>query len=443
MFIRIKNLRTMDSKLIKILVVTLLICSSSCSSLKRYNSLNISGIDSSLADIDLFGSGLSQPVQDNKVKTLWDLSADAQSQFIKILNTRYPDNDKFLSSISNEYVNNEKKTLPENYIRKDLRLVFSVSKKRNYAKPDVFHKSVLSQADRLEYLKISVNVKDTCLKFRGWNKYSTEFGSIDIGDVSFNRSLNLSASASVTGKKDGSDFSAESGTSLSSREDQKLKFRYIMLNGRLSDNVIEMEEEGTREIDLTGNIIAEVSVEFESASEIVSKIKGLKDSSGVFNQSEKLSLNTIVVDVPGIAKIKEGIEADLRMDFVYRNVKRGRKTFPEWDDRVKYYTGSIIKPVFLLTDRDYVPGFCSIGLGQGGNKKEFLTLRKWTGESCPLVFLTYDEAADFYDWLSWFFLRNGDKPLTIGGYNIQFRGKDLTSDLINRESLFGIIPYYW
>jgi hypothetical protein len=204
-----------------------------------------------------------------------------------------------------------------------------------------------------------------------------------------------------------------------------------------------MEEEGTREIDLTGNIIAEVSVEFESTGETVTKIKGLKDSSGVFNLPEKLSLNTFVVNIPDIGKIKDGIEADLKMDFVYRNVKGGRKTFPEWDDRVKYYTGSVIKPVLILADRDFVPGFCSIGLGQGANKKEFLTLKKRTGESWPLIFRSYSEAADFNDWLVWFMGKNGDKAVKIGGYNLQFKGKDLTSDLINMELLFGVVPYYW
>jgi hypothetical protein len=432
----------MGNRLIKILVVVLLICSTSCTSLKRYKSLKISGIDSTLADINLFGTRLSQPEPDNTAKSLWDLSADAQSQFIKILNARYPDNDKFLSSLSNEYMEGEEEVLTDNYVRKDLRLVFSVSKKRDYTKPDGFHQSGLSPADRLEYLKISVIIKDTCLKFRGWNMYATEYGAIDIGDVSFTRSLDLTASASGAGKKNGPDLSAETGTSVSRKEDQQVKYRYIMLNGRLSDQAIEMEEEGTREIDLTGNIIAEVAVEFESTGEMVTKIKGIKDSSGVFNPPEKLSLSTFVVDVPDIGKIKDGIEAVLKMDFVYRNVKKGRKSFPEWDDRVKYYTGSVMKPVLLLTDRDYVPGFFSIGLGQGENRKEFLTLKKWTGESYPLVFRTYGEAADFYEWLVWFNGKNKSKPFKIGDCFLQFRGKDLTSDII-MESLFGIVPYYW
>jgi hypothetical protein len=426
-----------------VLIISALFFLASCTSLKRYKSLTIAGTDSTLADLSLFGSRLSQAEPGNTAKSLWDLSADAQAQFIRILNARYHDNDKFLRSLSYEYMNGEKEVLSDNYIRKDLRFVFSVSRKRNYTKPDAFHKSVLSPADRLEYLKISVIIKDTSLMFRGWNKFGTEYGSIDIGDVSFNRSLDLTGSASVTGKKSGPDMSAEAGTSVSRKEDQKVKYRYIMLNGRLSDNAIEMEEEGTREIDLTGNITADVSVEFESTGEILTKIKGLKDSSGVFNQPEKLSLNTFVVDVPDIAAIKDGIEADLRMDFVYRNVKRGRKTFPEWDDRVKYYTGSVTKPVLLLADRDYVPGFCSIGLGQGGTKKEFLTLKKWTGESCPLIFPTYNEAADFYEWVVWLMMNKGDKALTIGGYNLQFRNVDLTSDIINQEAKFGVVPYYW
>ena len=433
----------MGNRLIKIMLVALLICSASCTSLKRYKSLKISGIDSTLADINLFGTRLSQPEPGYSVKSLWDLSADAQSQFIKILNNRYPDNGKFLSSLSNEYMRGEEEFITDNYVRKDLRLVFSVSKKRDYIKSDAFHQSGLSAADRLEYLKISVIIKDTCLKFRGWNMYATEYGAIDIGDVSFTRSLDLTASASVTGKKNGPDLSAETGTSVSRKEDQQVKYRYIMLNGRLSDLGIEMEEEGTREIDLTGNIIAEVSVEFESTGEMVTKIKGLKDSSGVFNLPDNLSLNTFVVDVPDIAKIKDGIEADLKMDFVYRNVKRGRKTFPEWDDRVKYYKGHKESIISLFKDSEYVPGFCCIGTGQGGNRKEFVNLDRGNETAYPMIFSTYEEASAFSIWLMDWLRKNEGKSVKIGGQLLKFKSKDLTYEQIKGDPGFGIVTYYW
>ena len=65
-------------------------------------------------------------------KSLWDLSADAQSQFIKIFNTRYPENEQFLEAMSFEYLKEDKPLFPYGYVSKDLRLVFSISKQRDY-----------------------------------------------------------------------------------------------------------------------------------------------------------------------------------------------------------------------------------------------------------------------------------------------------------------------
>ncbi len=39
------------------------------------------------------------------------------------------------------------------------------------------------------------------------------------------------------------------------------------------------------------------------------------------------------------------------MDYIYRNVVSGQKTFPEWDDRVRYYSGTVSKRVPLFTCR--------------------------------------------------------------------------------------------
>jgi hypothetical protein len=84
----------------------------SCTTLKRYSSIRPSATDNTLASIDLFGLRLSEAKPDDKNKTLWDLSADAQSQFIKILNTRYPDNEQFLKAMSFKYLESETPPLP-------------------------------------------------------------------------------------------------------------------------------------------------------------------------------------------------------------------------------------------------------------------------------------------------------------------------------------------
>ena len=82
----------------------------------------------------------------------------------------------------------------EDLLTKDLRLVFSVSKTRGYGGRSAVSGAVLSSADRIEYLKISLILqKNPNIRFRAWNHFSTEYGTIDIGGVSFTRSMDINA----------------------------------------------------------------------------------------------------------------------------------------------------------------------------------------------------------------------------------------------------------
>lgn len=435
----------MKSRILVIILTAGMISLTACTSFRRYNSYAKTGVDNELADVSLFGSKLSQAEPLNKSKSLWDLSADAQSQFIKILNSRYPDNQEFLNSLSFWYLKDDKELLIKDYTKMDLRLVFSVSKMRDYTKTKSFTRPRLSAADRIEYIKISLVLKDPGVSFKNWNMYSTEYGSLDIGDVSFSRSLDITASAAIPLRMSGSGTAStkEAGTTLSRKEDQLLKYRYIKLNGRLNDTVLEMEEEGTREIDLSGNIIADVSIDFDKTIEVLTRIGGLRDTLGRFNSAENLSVDNYLVTIPDFKKIINEFRADLKLDFIYRNVKKGRRSFPEWDDKVKYYRGHKESIVVLFKDSDYVPGFYSIGSVKGGSGKELLCLDRGNETAYPLIFSSYKEAVNFNLWLMDWLVKNEDKPLKIGDQLIKYKSDDLTYEQIRRDQDFGIISYFW
>jgi hypothetical protein len=437
-------MKTMRKMFIIFPIISGLMFYSGCTTLRRYSSLQTPGIDSTLADIDLFGIRISQTQPAGKAKSLWDLSADAQSQFIKILNTRFPDNDRFLSSLSFEYMKGDEDAPSRDYVSKDLRLIFSVSKKSAILKDKVFNTPALSRADRLESIKISLMLRDPTLRFTGWNIYSTEYGSIDIGDVSFSRSLEVKGTAALSSKKEiGGEASIGGTASFSRREDQSVKQRYLKLNGRINKQKIEMEEEGTREIDLAGNIIADVSLEFDRTTEMLTMFRGLKDSTGAFNSADKISSEVYLVSVPKKKKIDEFIEADLKMDFVYRNVRRGRRTFPEWDDRVKYYRGAAIKTIPLFTAHDYVPGFYSIGSGSGDEARDLICIERGGDNQYPLIFSSYEEASAFYLWLMHCLTTDKDKVIKIGDQSLKFKNIDLTYEHIKEDFRFSVLPYYW
>jgi hypothetical protein len=417
---------------------------SSCTTLKRYSSVQPSGTDNTLASIDLFGFRLSETKRADVNKTLWDLSADAQSQFIKILNLRYPDNEQFRKAMSFEYTKEDLRPLPYDYVSKDLRMIFSISKQRDYGNKNNRSGLELSPADRIEYLKITLRIPDESgIRFKGWNMFTTEYGSIEIADVSFSRSLEIDASGLLSSDKKESEAELSGGgkSSATNREDQEIKYRYLKLNGRINKNEIEMEEEGTREIDLTGNITVDLSLEFERFPEMLTSFTSMKDSTGRFNEPGKLNIQHSDAVIPRMENVKDTIYADLYMDFVFRNVFNGHKTFPEWDDHVRYYKGRVAKTIPLFTSDDIVPDFYCIGSDKYHDKKNVIRLSSQTSKEYNLIFRSYTDAVTFYEWLADYFARseNRNKTVNIDGYILKFMEGDLKSETLHGLT---VIPCY-
>lgn len=440
-------LTPMKQKLGLLLFTVLVGLGSGCTTLKRYNSIEPSGTDNNLADIDLFGLKLSRAKPENMNKTLWDLSADAQSQYIKILNSRYPDNEQFLQAMSFKYLKEDETLPPDDYVSKDLRLIFSVSKLRDYGKRYLSSGFDLSPADRIEYLKISLTIpEDTRLRFTGWNMFSTEYGSVEIADISFSRNIELSPSGFISAEngESGGEISTGGKSSVSRKEDQEIKYRYLKLNGRINKYKIEIEEEGVREIDLTGNISADVSLEFERSPEIMTAITGLQDSSGMFNDPDKLMIRHTEAMIPSMENSMDTIYAELSMAYVFRNVLNGRKTFPEWDDRIKYYTGSITKTIPLFVSGDYVPEFYCIGINNTPDRRDLLKVSSPGKMIYSIIFKNYSEASAFCEWLNNWLMKTENKgnTLRIGEHTMKFMDNDVTGQLISDFSKFRIMPYF-
>jgi len=421
----------------QILVLCLMILVTTCTSLRRYRSVEGTEVNNDLATIDIFGIRLSPSSPSIPGKSLWDLSAEAQSQFIRILNNRFPDNSLFFNSLNMRYMTGEDELFSDDYTRSDMRLVFSVSRNREA--------SISSPADRLEYLKITLSIPgDSLLRFTGWNNYSTEYGTIDIGDVSFTRSIELSSSSSVSGKNSGTTGEIASGGTVSSgrKEDQKVGYRYIKLNGRISNRSISMEEEGTREIDLTGNISTDVSLAFKRFPMTLAVISGLKDSIGRWNDASGIFTDYRLVAVPLMRDIRDTLYGVVEMEYLCRNVRKGSATFPEWDDHVMYYKGKVTRKVPVFTSEDYLPSFYCIGRD---DSRSLLASTRSNGNRYDLVFRNYFEAQDFCDWL-----RNRVLTAKYPGKSIQlatsdlitFEGRDLTASDFSGNRLLKVQQYF-
>jgi hypothetical protein len=405
-------------------VILLMFIISGCSSVKRFKSVSYKAQDNTLVDMDLFGSRLTMDETEPADKNMWDLSASAQTQLIRILNERYPDNEQFISALSNEYLISSDITSLD-LTRKKLRMVFTISKDRDYTVlTDASGR--FSPADRIEYLSFSLEIPEMYnLQFTGWNKYVTEYGEIDIADVSFSRSYDLDLKGSGIQNAD-----AGGKSSLNRSEDQEVRSRYLKLNGSISDRRIMVEEEGTREIDLTGNVIADVSLEFKGFPERITIPLFVGQGQGGPGVSGVAALRFVDVLVPRMEEAPDTIKGLLQLDYIYRHVQSGWKTYQEWDDQVEYYSGNVKKEIPLFTKKEYLPIFYTIGTEIAG--KTTMKVRTQTGAEYPLQFKNITDAGRFYDWLTGLTVKD---VVMIGKNTLLFDGAPVTPRQIDKEEM--------
>lgn len=398
-----------------------------CTSVKRFKTAAYKGEDNRLVELDLFHTRLSADPVSVKEKNLWTLSANAQTRLIQILDERYPDNEQFMSVLSGNYGTENNQW--EDYTQKDLRMVFTLSKNRDY---QVLNdpRGLFSPADRIEYFRLSLEIPDAYrLRFHEWNRYVTEYGEIHIADVSFSRNLDLGLEGSPAGVDMGT------GASLGRNEKQELSKRYLKLNGSISDQHMVIEAEGTREVDLTGNISADVSLQFDAFPEVLMVPVFLAGENG---ERVLADLKFLDVLVPAMREAPDTIFADLRMSYIYRHVDSGWKTFAEWDDGVEYYRGTIKKEVPLFLKKDYLPGFFCIGTGKGGESAIQLFLRP--GREYLLQFRDYREAYAFLEWLE-NYAQSNSGVVDIQGMKLQYGGKPIMASEVP-DHHFRVLPVY-
>ena len=446
----------MKNKLLTIAVV-ILICG--CTTVKRYKKVETVSADpnNDKVGIALFGTKVDAAKEEDNAKSLWELQGEGQAELIKSLNGRYKEDEKFIAQLNTKYLKPKEKKATD-FTNKDLKLIFSISKKRDYSKlKDT--KPAFTLADRIEYIKFTITIPDkTNLNFIKWNKFTTEYATIDIADVSFTQSLELAGSlgtsstrgteatetAETLAKKatTGSSFTPSASTkgTASKTEAQKVRYRYVQLNGKISDKVISIEQEGMREIDLNGNVIVDVNLKFDEIPEILSTAEGLKKDEK-FAKVDDVKLILYPVLVPKVEGLPDKLDATLNYEYTYRHVVKGEKTFYEWDDEVEYITGASSKTITLFRKKDFVPAFAHIAK-LGEDAKAFkdrtrLGIQETFGnkDTYELIFGSNSEAAEFLDWLRRFPVDKGkeDAALTMGSYTLKLRTGGTDTDLTYNE----------
>ncbi len=443
----------------KHLPVAIFVLLLSCNTVKRYQAIKTSGTDNdTLVTIDLFGTKVDATKDLDTSKSLFDLDAEGQAELIKEFAKRNADEEKFVAALNNKYIKAKEKMVTD-YTSKDARLVFSISKKRNYLQLTQDNPS-FNLGDRIEYIQFEVAIPDAInLNFIKWNKFTTEYANIDVADMTFNQSLAVTAGTGISSgfstentvdtekktKSGGSTPSISATGTIGKTEVQKVRYRYVSLNGKISDKKISIEQEGMREIDLSGNVIADVSMKFDEFPETMASVENYKTAAGAYNMPEKIKVVLYTAMVPALAGLPATIDATLSYQYVYRHVIKGEKTFYEWDDEIAYLKGESSKKITLFKKKDYLPAFYNISKeGEDAlrsNQRTRLVLQDTNSrDETEMIFSSLTAAQEFMNWLTRFDPAPADinKPIVLGSYKLLLR-KPSGDAALTKQSFIAIM----
>lgn len=395
---------------IKIGVVIALLITSSCSTiLKRHTALRKSQTNNDLVKISMLSTSFAETPQTASFKTVFDLSDKGQSMIFSNRN-----NEQASEILNQKFQQQQQQGKPKtiDLTTKNVRITFSINR-------DVsFDKSNLNAFDRIENLKykfeLSSTATDNGIKFSKWNKYTTEYGTLDIGTLEYNQGFtaNLDIAGEIganygskSTQKIDENNSTESSTTLgpkvsaigklgyaqSKKENQTIKQRLIQLTGEFNNKSFSIHQQGNRETELAGNVSLDLTINLPKDEMLIASFGNLFDSKLNRKDAKDVSLNLIRYYIPDVSKINGGIKGKLSYDFAVRHIICGAKTFAEFDDRVRYVTGQKDTNDVVLIEKDDLTT-TTYYLTIGDNPLQI-------GGTITVQFLDYTEALELKTWL--------------------------------------------
>jgi hypothetical protein len=273
----------------------------------------------------------------------------------------------------------------------------------------------LQPASRLHKAVIILSL-DPNAAFKSWSQFATKYQTVNLGSVKFAQENafalgfkvappQTSASAEVTG-------SATATRSL--EENLNIQQRFVEATGVLTANEARLIQEGAFGLDLTGNVVIDMTISVGSTADHQSTdlftFAGLFDAAGKPNPVDAIALERQTVSFVH-PRTCQPIKSTAMLQTILRLVQEGDQTLIEGDDQALY------QPVKTTTqDFELVPAealrFSVWFLVDPSNHS--LHLAKATGNprSEVIRFGSLDEANDFL-----LYLRElpGDSPLSIKG----------------------------
>lgn len=265
-----------------------------------------------------------------------------------------------------------------------------------------------SDADRIAALEIELTLEGP-VSFDGFNRFTTVYGEVALGEVTqtSSRTFNASLNPTLTGSIAGSGEIGGSSTT-STAEKVVLKERIIQLSGFLDKNMGTILLEGGVGLDLEGNTSVDVVLELNGKEVPMLKLEGLFKQ-GIPQAAKNLKPRFIKTKIPA-ERTTEDITINAKSNYRFRHVRNGIETVSESDDVVLEYRGrsrGASTTVLSKASLEERSQYYLINLGE-----DHLRLSRGM-EDEEVHFGTRAEAYDFLRWVNSSTL-SGATPTEIG-----------------------------
>ena len=349
-------------------------------------------------------------------KTISSLSDKAQGALVEALNSKTKTPEELIAAI----------TLPleESASLGDIKGSLTWKKRIviNITKMDKEH------ANRVQQVLFTLEIPDSLkskVEFVSWDKIVTETQSIDLGKITSGNTTGFSISPEITmaGFIEGKLPGAVSSSSTFG-EEKSLTRKMAGLNAAIvSPSKFLLFRQAFPNEDISGNIVIELTLKsnLSDESKMTHQITGLYNGSTIVSDQSKIELFKSPLIEPNFGTSSR-VPIDLTYQFRYRSVGKGKRTEPEYDDRITYIDGNYIDSnKFSLFDKEEMtPSVWKISDGSNS-----LHITK-NGKTEILQFSSFNKAAQFLEWI------NVTKNLEVANYKLLLGLNSFTVDDIQK-----------
>ena len=221
-------------------------------------------------------------------------------------------------------------------------------------------------------------------------------------------------------------LNAKLSGSRSFYEEVGLRQRYITLSAYIADKKMHFYQEGIAGIDVSGNVVASVSMEFRgNITDLTAVEFSNLFTAGTATAASKIKTNHVQYSFPAFT---EPVTLTISYEGIVRKVTDGHRTISEADDDIEREKGKVDngEKLVLIPKEEFTPMLWYICLGSNsGRCAETLEINGPVNSpeliNGPLYFSSYENGLEFLQWL-----KKSYNDISAAGFKIGDPAKQYT-----------------